>query len=60
MQEGYKSQWMRIVKAAPEVLEGSSNKHQNWELFDPEKWVPDGYILRAGGFTGRGPFAGLP
>ena len=44
MQEGYKSQWMRIVKAAPEVLEGSSNKHQNWELFDPEKWVPDGYI----------------
>ena len=45
MQEGYKSQWMRIVKAAPEVLEGSSNKYQNWELFDPEKWVPDGYIL---------------
>ena len=45
MQEGYKSQWLRIVKAAPEVLEGSSNKHQNWELFDPEKWVPDGYVL---------------
>ena len=44
MQEGYKSQWMRIVKAAPEVLEGSSNKHQNWELFDPEKWVLDSYI----------------
>ena len=35
---------VRIVKAAPEVLEGSSNKHQNWELFDPEKWVPEGYI----------------
>jgi hypothetical protein len=45
MQEGYKSQWARIVKAAPEVLEGSSNKYQNWELFDPEKWVPDGYVL---------------
>jgi len=45
MQEGYKSQWMRIVKAAPEVLEGSSNKYQNWELFDPEKWVPHGYVL---------------
>jgi putative CocE/NonD family hydrolase len=44
MQEGYKSQWLRIIKAAPDVLEGSSNKHQNWELFDPEKWVPDGYI----------------
>src|SRR5215467_478976 len=42
-QEGYKSQWTRLVKAAPEVLEGSSNKYQNWELVDPEKWVPDGY-----------------
>jgi predicted acyl esterase len=45
MQEGYKSAWLRIIKAAPEVLEGSSNKYQNWELFDPEKWVPAGYVL---------------
>src|SRR5262245_8920060 len=44
-QEAYKSAWLRVIKAAPEVLEGSSNKHQNWELFDPEKWIPDGYIL---------------
>jgi hypothetical protein len=42
-QEGYKSQWTRVIKAAPEVLQGSSNKYQNWELVDPEKWVPDGY-----------------
>src|SRR5499427_8295791 len=41
--EGYKSQWSRLVQAAPEVLEGSSNKYQNWELVDPERWVPDGY-----------------
>src|SRR6266496_2584574 len=27
MQEGYKSQWLRIVQSAPEVLEGSSNKY---------------------------------
>jgi hypothetical protein len=45
MQEAYKSAWLRIVKSAPEVLAGSSNKYQNWELFDPEKWVPDGYVL---------------
>jgi len=44
-QEGYKSNWSRLTKAAPEVLEGSSNKYQNWELVDPEKWVPDGYAL---------------
>jgi uncharacterized protein len=43
-QKGYAHQWERLVKAAPEVLEGSSNKYQNWELVDPEKWVPDGYV----------------
>jgi len=42
-QEGYKSNWARLIRAAPEVLEGSSNKYQCWELVDPEKWVPDGY-----------------
>jgi uncharacterized protein len=44
-QEGYKSNWARLTKAAPEVLNGSSNKYQNWELVDPEKWVPDGYAI---------------
>ena len=22
----------------------STNKYQNWEVVDPEKWVPDGYV----------------
>jgi len=42
-QEGYKGNWSRLTASAPEVLEGSTNKFQNWELVDPEKWVPDGY-----------------
>jgi predicted acyl esterase len=42
-QESYPSQWGRVIKSAPNVLQGSSNKYQNWELVDPEKWVPDGY-----------------
>jgi predicted acyl esterase len=42
-QEGYKGNWSRLTKAVPEILQGSSNKYQNWELVDPEKWVPDGY-----------------
>jgi uncharacterized protein len=42
-QEGYKGNWARLIKAAPEVLAGSTNKYQNWELVDPEKWVPEGY-----------------
>ncbi|MGH6664878.1 MAG: CocE/NonD family hydrolase [Pseudolabrys sp.] len=44
-QEGYNGNWARLAKAAPEVLRNSSNKYQNWELLDPEKWVPDGYVL---------------
>src|ERR1700740_2988593 len=43
-QEGYKGNWARLIKAAPEVLAGSSNRYQNWELVDPERWVPDGYV----------------
>ena len=42
-QEGYKGNWTRMIAAYPEIAEGTSNKYQNWELVDPEKWVPDGY-----------------
>jgi len=41
--EGYPGNWARLIKAAPEVLEGSTGRYMNWEVVDPEKWVPDGY-----------------
>jgi putative CocE/NonD family hydrolase len=40
----YKGSWNRMISAYPEVAEGSTNKYQNWEVVDPEKWVPDGYV----------------
>ncbi|MBB3009932.1 CocE/NonD family hydrolase [Cupriavidus alkaliphilus] len=43
-QAGYKSAWDRMIASNPEIAEGSTNKYQNWELVDPEKWVPDGYV----------------
>ena len=43
-QEGYPDQWRRMVEQHPDVTEGSTNKYQNWEVVDPEKWVPDGYV----------------
>lgn len=43
-QEGYPSAWQRMVAEHPDVACGSSNKYQNWEVVDPEKWVPDGYV----------------
>lgn len=42
-QEAYKSAWDAMVKEFPEVAQGSSGKYQNWEVADPEKWVPHGY-----------------
>jgi len=43
-QEGYPSAWQKMVSAHPDVPHGSSNLFQNWEVVDPEKWVPDGYV----------------
>ncbi|HUC65411.1 MAG TPA: CocE/NonD family hydrolase [Stellaceae bacterium] len=42
-QEGYSSAWNIMAAKHPDVTAGSSNKYQNWEVVDPEKWVPDGY-----------------
>ena len=42
-QEGYAGMWQVIEAKYPEILRGSSNRYQNWETVDPEKWVPDGY-----------------
>ena len=44
-QEGYPHQWTKMVADHPEILEGSSNKYQNWEVTDPERWVPHGYVV---------------
>ena len=44
-QEGYPKQWEKMVADHPEILEGSTNKYQNWEVTDPERWVPHGYIV---------------
>ena len=44
-QEGYPMQWEKMVADHPEILEGSTNKYQNWEVTDPERWVPHGYTV---------------
>ncbi len=42
-QVGYPSAWNRMVDQHPDVAAGSTNAYQNWEVVDPEKWVPHGY-----------------
>ena len=43
-QDLYVDQWRIMCAKHPDVPAGSSNKYQNWETVDPEKWVPDGYV----------------
>jgi predicted acyl esterase len=42
-QEGYSTAWDIMVRDYPDTARGSSNIYQNWEVVDPEKWVPQGY-----------------
>jgi len=44
-QDGYKTAWEIMSKQNPDAVSGTSNKYQNWEVVDPEKWVPDGYAI---------------
>lgn len=40
----YGSQWRTMCANHPDVPAGSTNAYQSWEVVDPEKWVPDGYV----------------
>jgi hypothetical protein len=42
-QDGYPSAWERMAAEHPDVTANSSNAYQNWEVVDPEKWVPHDY-----------------
>jgi len=44
-EDGYKTAWDRMAEKHPDVMAGSTNKYQSWEVCDPEKWVPDGYVV---------------
>jgi len=43
-QEGYKTAWEIMAREHPDAVSGTTNKYANWEVVDPEKWVPDGYV----------------
>ena len=48
-----------MVEQHPDVAAGSTNKYQNWEVVDPEKWVPDGYACVRVDSRGAGRSPGL-
>ena len=55
----YTQQWRRMCELHPDVPAGSTNKYQNWEVVDPEKWVPDGYVCIRVDSRGAGRSPGL-
>ena len=44
-QQGFPKMWDSMVAQFPEVAQGSSNRYQCFEVCDPEKWVPHGYVV---------------
>ena len=44
-QDGYPLQWEKMVADHPDIQTATSNKYQNWETTDPERWVPHGYAV---------------
>lgn len=43
-QDGYRDCWELMIDRHPDVARGSTSKYQVWEVVDPEKWVPHGYV----------------
>jgi uncharacterized protein len=43
-QVGYPSAWNLMADQHPDVTAYSTNQYQNWEVVDPEKWVPRDYV----------------
>jgi len=56
-EDAYHDQYERMLEDFPEIAAGTSEKYQNWEVVDPERWVPDNYVcIRVDGRgTGRSP-----
>jgi uncharacterized protein len=53
-QDGYPDQWRIMTQEHPDVTAGSTGRYQNWEVADPEKWVPDGYACVRADSRGAG------
>ena len=44
--DAFKPQWDKLIEIYPDICRnGSSGKYLRWEIIDPERWVPDGYVV---------------
>jgi predicted acyl esterase len=57
--EWFAARWERLLAGHPEIADGSSCAHMNWETVDPERWVPHGYAVVRVDSRGAGRSPGL-
>ena len=44
--DGYRPQWDRLKEIYPALdTEGTTGGFLRWETVDPERWVPDGFVV---------------
>jgi len=45
-EDGFKMQWDQLISVYPDLCSnGSTGKYLRWETADPERWVPDGFVI---------------
>lgn len=45
-EDAFKPQWDTLIKIYPDLCRnGSTGKYLRWEIVDPERYIPDGYIV---------------
>jgi predicted acyl esterase len=57
--EWFAARWERLLADHPEIADGSSCAHMNWETVDPERWIPHGYAVVRVDSRGAGRSPGL-
>jgi uncharacterized protein len=55
----YPSVWSGMVRRNPAISSGSDARDIAWEVPDPRRWVPDGYVLVHADSRGAGRSAGF-
>jgi predicted acyl esterase len=55
----YKQVWGHMTKALPQLCKSSSCRFIRWEAPDPERWVPDGYVVIHADSRGAGKTPGF-
>lgn len=53
--DAYAPQWANLLRIYPGLCaDGSSGRYLRWEIVDPERWVPHGYVVLAVDSRGSG------